>query len=131
MSMTITGLNKFTARLRSASQKLESGGDEVVTDAAEYGAALMREYIATRGVSGNKEGRIDTGHMYDLVTVGPIRHNPSGVAINFGWVYETEDYFAYQEEGFQNVPPMHALLDATVRTRVYFYDEIKKLVKSL
>lgn len=138
-SVTISGLNKYSARLRSAAKKLQSGSDEVVRDAAEHGAALMREHIATRGTGyvgrgprATPDGRIDYGVMYDAVGVTDVRHNPSGVAVNFGWVDGTiEDYFAYQEEGTRTVSPMHALMDATVETREYFYAAIKHMVKDL
>jgi hypothetical protein len=134
----ITGLNKFTARLRSASKKLQDGTDDVAERSAEYGAELMREYISTRGTGyigkgarATAEGRIDTGKMIDAVGVSPVRHNPSGVAVNFGWVNETEEYFSYQELGTRSISPMHALLDATIRTREYFYDEIKHMVREI
>lgn len=138
MGMHITGLNKYSARLRSASQKLKDDAGSVAEDSAEYGAELMRKYIETRGTGyigrgarATADGRIDTGLMYDSVGVSTVRHNPSGVAVNFGWVDEVQAYFAFQEEGTQRISPMHALLDATVQTRVYFYNEIKKMVKHL
>lgn len=130
-----TGLNKFTAVLRSKAKALRTASDEIVEDSAEYGAAQMRYYIATRGTGyvgrgerATPEGRIDTGQMYDDVGVGQVRHNPSGVAINFGWVGNVEDYYRWQEDGFGTVPPMHALLDASIKTRTYFYGRIKELV---
>lgn len=130
------GLNKFTAVLRSRAKAIQDGSDEVVEDAAEYGAARMREMIASRGTGyvgrgprATPDGRIDTGQMYDDVSVGNVRHNPSGVAVNFGWVGNVEDYYRYQEDGFKNVPPMHALLDASVMTRVYFYSKVRELVR--
>lgn len=130
------GLNKFTAVLRSKAKALQSGADDVVEDAAEYGAAQMRYFISTRGTGyvgrgarAIPEGRIDTGQMIDDVGIGNIRHNPSGVAVNFGWVGNVEDYYRLQEDGFKNVPPMHALLDASIMTRVYFYGKIKELVR--
>ena len=129
------GLNKFTATLRSRAKALRDGSDEVVLDSAEYGAGLMRHYIETRGTGyvgpglrATAEGRIDTGQMYDDVGVGQVRRNPSGVAVNFGWVGNVEDYYRWQEDGFGKVPPMHALLDASIKTRVYFYGKIKELV---
>lgn len=129
------GLNKFTATLRSRAKALQNSSDDIVLDSAGYGAELMRRYIATRGTGyvgpglrATPDGRIDTGQMYDDVGVGQIRRNPSGVAINFGWVGNVEDYYRWQEDGFGKVPPMHALLDASIQTRRYFYDEIKGLV---
>jgi hypothetical protein len=103
-SVNVTGLNKFSARLRSAAKRLQEGSDEVVRESAEFGADLMREYIASRGTGyvgrgprATPDGRIDYGVMYDAVGVSDVRHNPSGVAVNFGWVNGTiEDYFAYQ-----------------------------------
>lgn len=130
-----SGLNKFTAVLRSKARALRENSDDVVLDAAEFGAAKMRYNIMTRGTGyvgrgarATPEGRIDTGQMYDDVSIGEIRHNPSGVAINFGWTGNVEEYYRIQEDGFGNVPPMHALLDAAIETRSYFYKRIKEIV---
>jgi hypothetical protein len=142
MVARIDGLNQFTARLRTRAKDIEGIATEVAEDAAEFGAQRMREYIATRGtgwvgkgIRATPEGRIDTGQMYDDVKAGPVRHNPSGVAVNFGWVGNVESYYAAQEKGFVNtftgrpVPPMHALMDATIETRVYFYRELKRRLR--
>jgi hypothetical protein len=141
MGMKITGLNKFTATLRTRTTRILDGGAQVAEDAADYGVSLMREYIATRGTGyvgkgarATPEGRIDTGQMYDAVKAGQVRRNPSGVAVSFGWGIDgspVPSYFLTQENeptpgGF---PPMHALLDATIHTREYFYAELKKIAR--
>jgi hypothetical protein len=141
-NVRIDGLNQFTARLRTRAKDIDNSATEIAERAAEFGAARMREYIATRGTGyvgkgyrATPEGRIDTGQMYDDVGVSQVRHNPSGIAVNFGWVGDVESYYAAQEEGFTNpftgrpVPPMHALLDATIETRQYFYSELRKRFK--
>lgn len=128
-------LNKYTAYLRSRSKKIQNDGERIAQDAAEFGARKMQEFIETRGTGyvgrgprATPEGRIDTGYMYDQVGVSAPRRTATGVAINFGWVKDVEDYFALQERGFKNVPPMHALLDASVQAREYFYQRIKEIV---
>lgn len=138
MSATIRGFDKVQAQLRTRTTRLREEAAEIAEDVAEYGAELMREYIATRGTGyvgkgarATPEGRIDTGQMYDDVHVGPVRVRKSDIVVDFGWIDHFEDYYLTQENdptpaGF---PPMHALLDATIQTRQYFYSELKRRFK--
>ena len=135
MGAKITGVEQFQAQLRTRTTRMRDEAADIVEDAAEYGADLMREYIATRGtgyvgkgVRATPEGRIDTGQMYDDVKAGPVRVRKSDIVAEFGWIDNIEDYYAKQENeptprGF---PPMHALLDARVRTREYLYAALRR-----
>lgn len=134
MGMRITGLNKYSARLRSEAKRMQTDGEKIAKDAAEYGADLMREFIRTRG-TGYKghTGRIETGAMLEAVQVGQPTRTKNGIAISFGWGVaggSREDYFYFQEAYPTpgGHPPMHALLDALVRSREYFYARIKEVV---
>lgn len=132
------GLNKYTAYLRSTSKRLIDDGERVVEDAAEFGAERMREIIRTSGTAkSGKAGRIESEKMLNDVSAGEARRTQTGVAGNFGWGLKgdkAEDYFFYQEGGFRHwisgemIPPMHALLGASVAAREYFYAEIRKIV---
>lgn len=133
------GLNKFTGRLRTANRDVREQGADIAERTAELGAALMRAYIETRGTGYKGHvGRIETRKMLEAVGVGTLRHTSSGVEINFGWGTNGvagEKYYRLQEDGFINpftglpVPPMHALLDATVQSREFFYAEIRRRFK--
>lgn len=132
------GLNKYTAYLRTQSHRIMDEGEEAAERAAEFGAAKMRQYIKSRGTAkSGHEGRIETEKMLEAVGAGEARRTQTGVAVNFGWGVDgdkPEDYYAYQERGFRHwisgefIPPMHALLDASVQAREYFYAEIRKIV---
>lgn len=140
MGVKITGLNKYSARLRSESKRIVDEGEQIAKESAEYGADLMRQFVraavTNTGLAGvplgrRGPGREDTGALYDAIQVGPARKLKNGVAINFGWGTaggSVQDYFYFQEVGAGNIPPMHALLDALVRTRQYFYARIKDVV---
>lgn len=132
MAGMLTGLNKYSARLRSESKRIETEGAQIAQDAAEFGAELMRQFIRTRGTGWRGHtGRIESGDMLRAVGVGQPRKLKNGVAISFGWGVDgkpVENYFFFQEVGFRNTPPMHALLDALVQSRQYFYARIKEVI---
>lgn len=101
----------------------------VVEDAAESGMASIgkaavneiRKLIELRGNPitpwsgvryyrlhrGNSPGRNDTGYMKESVDYETFSDE-----VIFGWVYDQEDYFMYQEEGTARIAPMFALRDA-------------------
>lgn len=132
------GLNKYTAYLRSQSKRVMDEGEDAVERAAEFGAEKMREIIKTSGTAkSGKAGRIESTDMLNDVSAGEPRRTATGVAGNFGWGLKgdkAEDYYFYQDRGFRHwitgemVPPMHALLGASVAAREYFYAEIRKIV---
>lgn len=135
MPAKITGVAQFQEMLRTRTTRVRDEAAEIAEDAAEYGADLMREYIATRGTGyvgkgarATPEGRIDTGKMYDSVGVSPVRVRKSDIVVDFGWTEAAEAYFLEQENEPTRGghPPMHALLDAKVQTREYFYAQLRR-----
>jgi hypothetical protein len=129
----IPGLGRYVARLSTAAKREEELLTQIAQEAAEYGAQRMREFIETRGTGyvgkgprATAEGRIDYGVMIDAVKAGKPRKTQNGASVSFGWLDVRREYFKLQEEGFGMVPPMHALLDATIMAREYFYRRIKE-----
>lgn len=138
MSAKITGVNAFQNHLRTRTTRLREDAADIVTEAAQFGADLMREYIATRGTGyvgkgarATAEGRIDTGQMYDDVHAKPARIRKSDIVAEFGWTDRVRDYYLTQENEITpgGSPPMHALLDAQIRTREYLYARLKERFK--
>jgi hypothetical protein len=84
---------------------------ESVEQMARFGADKMQELISQRGTDFSAEaysaginrrpGRQRTGQMYNDVKwraeVGPKK-----IFASFGWIYNFQDYYAYQETGFMN-----------------------------
>lgn len=99
--------------------RVEDGLEEALQNAMEDGAQIMRDNIATRGtVKSGKAGRIDTGQMIGDVKAriypGTVKGNQVG---RFGWIDNREDYYGFQEGGFEHVnggevEGMYALQDA-------------------
>ena len=56
---------------------------------------------------GNSAGRNDTGRMKESVD-----YEVNGSELIFGWIYDQENYFLYQEYGTARIAPMFALRDA-------------------
>jgi hypothetical protein len=138
MPAKISGVGQFQEMLRTRTTRVRDEAAEIAEDAAEYGADLMREYIATRGTGyvgkgarATPEGRIDTGRMYDAVGVDPVRVRKSDIVVSFGWTEDAAAYFLQQENEPTRGghPPMHALLDAKIQAREYFYAELKRRFK--
>jgi hypothetical protein len=138
MGMTLTGLNKYTARLRSESKRIDVEGAKIAKASAEYGADLMRFYVQTAETEtgrqraergGRGPGREETGTLLEAIKVGqPSKLTGGGIAITFGWMDVKKDYFYFQEIGARKIPPMFALMRALVHTREYFYARIKEVV---
>lgn len=135
MVTKITGVTDFEAMLRTRTVRVRDQAAEIAQDAADYGADLMREYIATRGTGyvgkgarATPEGRIDTGQMYDDVHSEQVKIRKSDIVVSFGWTGNVEDYYETQENEPTpgGSPPMHALLDSKIRAKEYLYEELKR-----
>lgn len=112
-------------KLQSRLDNLQSDLDDAAYDALEkIGKTAVNEIhklIETRGTAwssyryyklkrGNSPGRNDTGRMKGAVDYQIVDDN-----VIFGWIYDQEDYFLYQEEGtggLRPIKPMFALRDA-------------------
>lgn len=118
-NVTVTGGSK------SISSWFEDSIDDTMKDACsiienaiEDGALTTQINIATRGTpKSGKQGRVRTGDMLDAVKSEMIKSTPREAEGKFGWIDEYEDYFGYQEGGFDHVggvtvEGMYALEDA-------------------
>jgi hypothetical protein len=114
--------DKLQSRLDNLKVDLDTSAAEEGLD--NIGKAAVREvhkFIETRGTAwssyrynklgrGNSAGRNDTGRMKAAVDYEVIDDS-----VIFGWIYDQEDYFIYQEEGTtgtRSITPMFALRDA-------------------
>lgn len=107
---------------------------EAVEEASESGKNISRHHIETRGTAkSGKRGRIETRQMLNAVDNDtPVRTNKS-ITSRFGWIKEFEDYFGYQERGFnhvngQSVEGMYAITDAGEEVSQDLFEEIEKII---
>lgn len=127
-------LRQLRMRIENLPQEKLDQAAQIMEEVTDEGADLMRQYIRTRGTEkSGKEGRIETGTMLDEVE-SAVRRNPKSVRGEFGWGVaggRHEKYFDYQENGFrhwrsgENVPPMHAMLDAFIKMRIKFFARMR------
>lgn len=129
-------LNNMRSSFNGFVEDLEDGITDALVDAVEYGYSEMKKTVETsgtgyvgKGARATPEGRIDTGLMIDSIDRDL---NKSGTTISgeFGWLDRQENYFLYQENGFRNVPPMHALLGAFVPARERLIRRLAQLAKN-
>lgn len=132
---------------RSKMRPVEAGVDDAMDEAGGIGKELGRHYIETRGTQrmwlyprngrdGSYPGRVDTGKMRDAFGFRKTTQGGSR-QLRVGWVSGTrEDYFKYQEGGFEHpsglqVEGMYAVQDATEEAFRVLAEELKKRVKSV
>lgn len=104
---------------RSKVESIEEGNSEAIRQAVEDGEETMKHMISTRGTAkSGKAGRIESGRMLKAVSHSfneTAKGNASG---RFGWLRDRQDYFAFQEGGFEHarsgvdVEGMYALTDS-------------------
>lgn len=116
--------------------RIENGSEQVLQQAMDDGAEMMRENIATRGtVKSGKRGRIESHKMIDEVKSPPVSSFGEGKARGkFGWVDEKETYFGAQEGGFEHSPGvdvegMYALADAAEWAMKQFQADMKDVIR--
>lgn len=116
-------------------QEISEDAQESVVRASETGASEIRKGIKTRGIS-PKAGRIETGRMLDSVDSKVLSKSKDRVAAEFGWIDTFEDYFGYQEGGFNHwlsgkrVEGMYAVSDAAKFTWEELKSELAEVMKS-
>lgn len=123
---------------RGKIQRIEQGQEEILNEAVELGAEMMRDMISTRGTAkSGKQGRIDTGRMLKAVKVRPPKKDSGGkTQAFFGWLEDRADYFRYQEGGFthfrtgQDVEGMYAQLDSAEEAFRWLKEETKRNIKN-
>lgn len=127
--------NKMAASVTNVPNDFLRVAADIINDITASGASDMREFISTRGTGWNgHQGRIDTGHMLESVNSDSAQTEGRSVKGSYGWTQAAEDYFYYQEAGFNHVngkkvPAMHALLDSFNKAREEFVSRIDQAVK--
>lgn len=131
---------------RGKIKRVEETQRHVVQDAMEYGASLMREFIETRGTGrtwsrpwygreGSYPGRVHTGGMLNAVTTRLVVDSAGRTQGHFGWLDQREDYFRYQEGGFQHkmaghyVEGMYAMVDSAEEAFRYLQEELDRGIR--
>jgi hypothetical protein len=119
IEVKVSGSSKsLTAWFEESVNSVMGDVNDIVADAIEDGALTTQINIATRGTpKSGKQGRVRTGDMLDAVKSEMIKSTPREAEGKFGWIDEYEDYFGYQEGGFDHVggvtvEGMYALEDA-------------------
>ena len=115
--------------------RIESGGEEALRESMERGAEYMRYFIMTRGTEkSGKTGRIETRQMLDDVDSSTNVSEAGRVTGRFGWIRNREDYYGFQEGGFEHVnggtvEGMYALVDASEYAFEEFQDAMSKVIR--
>lgn len=108
--------------------RLDKRVAEAVDFGAELGAARMEDFMEAR-----REMR--TPKMHTSVTHDSRGSNQFKRRSRFGWLNDPEDYYLYQEEGFNHVHAkrwitgMFALRDAQAEAEDFMKREISSIVR--
>lgn len=128
----VTGSSKsLTAWFEEAMDNILDNVEEIVSRGVEEGEAITKLHISTRGTAkSGKKGRIETQKMYDAVKSEMTVSDKREAEGKFGWIDEYDDYFGYQEGGFDHVggvtvEGMYALTDASEEVWENVKDRIK------
>lgn len=104
---------------RQKTVRIEDGATQALEQAMDDGAESMRYHIMSRGTAkSGKAGRVDTGKMLSDVTSKVYPGTEKGNQVGrFGWIENREDYYGFQEGGFEHVnggtvEGMYAMVDA-------------------
>lgn len=116
--------------------RLEKGSEAAMEQAMKDGAESMKHHIATRGTAkSGKAGRIEDHVMINAVEAGPVTSFGAGkIRGTFGWIDRREDYFGFQEGGFDHVnggevEGMYALRDAAELAFREFQNQMNRVVR--
>lgn len=115
--------------------RIEDGAEKALQDAMDDGAYLMADLISTRGTpKSGKAGRIETKQMHNEVDSRVQPYGQGKVRGTFGWINNKEDYYGYQEGGFDHsngshVEGMYALADAADWALRQFQEDMRQVVK--
>jgi hypothetical protein len=111
--------DKLESRLDTLEVDLYDAAEEGLDNIGKAAVAEVRKHIENRGTpwskyryevlrQGNSAGRNDTGRMK-----GAVDYEVIDDSVIFGWIYDQEKYFLYQEGEIPNrITPMFALRDA-------------------
>jgi len=121
-----SGLSALRVRLKNYPKEIRDQAAIIVGDVVEEAAWRMSNSI----------DRIETGDMKYSVGVTPVSRAGGPIKASFGWGVEGEpyhDYYKYQDLGFvhyisgKKIPPMHALLGATLWAREEVRARLKRI----
>lgn len=126
---------------RQKMERIEAGNADAIENSVEYGATVMKGLIETRGTGrqwtrpdsfgrwSSSPGRVASGTMRDSVASSFNKTAKGNAVGRFGWLKNREDYFRYQEGGFEHpsgitVEGMYAMTDAYEEMRQKLEAEI-------
>lgn len=125
-------LNAMKSHFVAHDQRLRAAAEEALTmtviEAADEMRGIIEDAITRTGLERQMAGkgdpgRIDSGHMRDLVRQALEKPSNDVMVGKWGWLEEFEDYFLYQEngtgprDGHPGIEPMHALLESFISAR--------------
>lgn len=116
-------------------KKHSEGVADLVEDAVERGEQITKHNIETRGtLKSGKRGRVVSGAMRDAVDSEVTERSRDRVRGKFGWIKDFEDYFGYQELGFEHrggvtVDGMYALSDAAEEVFADVEEDIDRIIR--
>ena len=111
IEVKVTGSSKsLTAWFEESVNSAMGDVNDIVADAIEEGENITKHNIETRGTA-------KSGKMRDAVNSQMTKSGKRDAEGKFGWIDGYEDYYGYQEGGFDHVggvtvEGMYALTDA-------------------
>lgn len=134
---TVKGSSKsLTAWFDESVNSIMGDVTDIVADAVEEGENITKHNIETRGTAkSGKRGRIKSKVMRDAVKSEMTKTSKNDAEGKFGWIDQYEDYFGYQEGGFEyvhadptfDVEGMYALTDAGEEVWQNVVDDVKRV----
>lgn len=128
------------AGLDAAKDKVDSSGDPGAT----WPNPQPSYWVHSGQKPGPTQERVDTGNMRNALDSRVTISGKGTVRGEVGWIHGSEDYFLYQEYGFDHVIPtkfgyitnkhvegMHALRDAKLVTEDIFIDRVEREIERL
>ena len=122
---------------RNLVTKVDDGVGAELQQAMDDGRDTMKHLIKTRGTSkSGKAGRHESWHMVNSVSSNVYPGTKAGNQVGrFGWIEEYENYFGFQEGGFDHVngvtvEGMYAMVDAADIVFKEFEDNVEKVMRN-
>lgn len=150
----VTGKEGIDGLVTMYTERLKREAAAIAREAAQVGAEAMQERILNSATgyrerdTPNADPRAVSGAMFDAVEYDKTsKWDTSGDGTDtrktrFGWISTFEDYFYYQEQGFNNTSktnasrdggpagytlPMHAVVAGRVAAREHIKKRLKKV----
>lgn len=123
-------LNHLVTSVRALQKNLRQECIKIVEETINEGRDVMISNVES-------SNRIDTGYMLGTISASEVQATGNIISGQFGWGINgnpVEDYYLYQEQGFQHwrsgkdIPPMHALLEAFITVREHFFAKVNAMV---